>query len=190
MPFFKMSAFPKRKSESVSHSVMYSWLFAARWTVARQPPPSMEFSRQDYAVGCHSLLQGLFLTQEPNLGLPHCRHILYHLSHQGSLCSSKLGHKCGGGLVSKSCPTLCNPTDCSPPGSSVHRILQARILEWVAISFSRGSSRPRDWTCISCIAGGFFTSEESPDYKCYPLMTFISPRCFTSFLRWFMILWF
>ena len=46
----------------------------------------------------------------------------------------------------------------SPPGSSVHGILQARILEWVAISFSRGSSRPRDRTLFSCIAGGFFTS--------------------------------
>ena len=58
------------------------------------------------------------------------------------------------------CPILCNTLDCSPPGSSVHGILQARILEWVAISFSRGSSRPRDWKCISrvsCIAGGFFT---------------------------------
>ena len=49
-------------------------------------------------------------------------------------------------LGTKSCPTLCNPTDCSPPGSSVHGILQARILESVAISFSRGSSQPRDWT--------------------------------------------
>ena len=75
----------------------------------------------------------------------------------GKLCSSKLGHKCGGGLVSKLCPTLCNPTDCSPPGSSVHGILQARILEWVAILFSRGSSWPWDWTGLSCIAGGFFT---------------------------------
>ena len=46
--------------------------------------------------------------------------------------------------VAQSCPTLCNPMDCSLPGSSVHGILQARILEWVAISFSRGSSRPRD----------------------------------------------
>ena len=46
--------------------------------------------------------------------------------------------------------------DCSPPGSSVHGILQARILEWVAISFSRGSSRLRDQTQVSCIAGGFF----------------------------------
>ena len=48
---------------------------------------------------------------------------------------------------------------CSLPGFSVHRISQASILEWVAISFSRGSSRPRDRTLISCIAGGFFTTE-------------------------------
>ena len=54
------------------------------------------------------------------------------------------------------CPTLCNPVDCSPPGSSVHGILQARILEWVAISFSRGSSQPRDWIQVSCIAGRRF----------------------------------
>ena len=60
-------------------------------------------------------------------------------------------------LVAQSCPTLCNPTDCSPPGSSVHGILQARILEGVAISFSKGSSWTRDWTQISCTAGRFFT---------------------------------
>ena len=58
------------------------------------------------------------------------------------------------------CPTLCDPTDCSLPGSSVHGLFQARILERVAISFSRASSRPRDRThfsWVSCIAGGFFT---------------------------------
>ena len=60
-------------------------------------------------------------------------------------------------LVTQSCPTLCNPMDCSPPESSVHRIFQARILEWVAILFCRGSSPPRDWTRVLCIAGGFFT---------------------------------
>ena len=48
--------------------------------------------------------------------------------------------------------------DCSPPDSSVHGILQARILEWVAIPFSRGSSQPRDQTWVSCIAGRFFTN--------------------------------
>ena len=53
-------------------------------------------------------------------------------------------------LVTQSCPTLCDSMDCSPPGSSVRGILQARILEWVAIPFSRVSSRPRDWTQVSC----------------------------------------
>ena len=61
-------------------------------------------------------------------------------------------------LVSQSCPTLCNPMDCSPPGSSVHEIFQTRILEWVAISFSRGSSQPRDQTQVFCTAGRFFTN--------------------------------
>ena len=55
--------------------------------------------------------------------------------------------------VAQSCPTLCNPMDCSLPGFSLHGILQARVLEWVAISFSRGSSRPRDRTRVSCIPG-------------------------------------
>ena len=54
-------------------------------------------------------------------------------------------------LVAKSFPNLCDPMDSSTPGSSVHEISQARILEWVAISFSRGSSWPRDRTCIPCI---------------------------------------
>ena len=55
-------------------------------------------------------------------------------------------------LVAQSCPTLCNPMDCSPPDSSVHGILQARTLKWVAISCSWGSSPPRDWTHVSCIS--------------------------------------
>ena len=63
----------------------------------------------------------------------------------------------GGGLVTESCPT-CNPRGCSLPGSSVHGNLQARILEGVAISSSRGSSRPRNQTRVSCIAGRFFTN--------------------------------
>ena len=58
-------------------------LFATPWTVAYQAPPSMEFSRQEYWSG-HFLLQRIFLTQGSNPGLPHCRQMLYHLSHQGS----------------------------------------------------------------------------------------------------------
>ena len=52
---------------------------------------------------------------------------------------------------SQLCVTLCDPIDCSPPDSSVHGILQARILQWVAISSSRGSSQPKDGSCASCI---------------------------------------
>ena len=58
--------------------------------------------------------------------------------------------------VAQSCPTLCDPMDCSLPGSSLHGILQARVLEWVAIAFSRGSSWPRDRTWVSRIPGRRF----------------------------------
>ena len=65
-------------------------------------------------------------------------------------------------LCAQSCAqlylTLCDPLDCSPPGFSVHGMLQTRILEWVAISFSRGSYRPRDRSQVSCTAGRFFTN--------------------------------
>ena len=60
-------------------------------------------------------------------------------------------------LVTQLCLTLCDPMDCSQPGSSVHGIFQARILEWVAISSSRGSSQHRDQTQVSHIAGRLFT---------------------------------
>ena len=60
--------------------------------------------------------------------------------------------------VTQLCPTLCNPMVCSPPGSSVHGILQARILECIAIFFPRGSYQPRNQTLVSCIAGRFFTN--------------------------------
>ena len=62
-------------------------------------------------------------------------------------------------LVTQSCPTLCDSMDCSPSGSSVHGILQARVLEWVAMPSSRGSSQPRDRTWVFYIAGRFFTTE-------------------------------
>ena len=77
--------------------------------------------------------------------------------------------------------TLCDPMDCSPPGSSVHGILQARILEWVAISFSRGSSQPRDRTQVSCIAGRFFTIWATREAERGPLSSslfhLLAPPC-------------
>ena len=62
-------------------------------------------------------------------------------------------------VCAQSCLTLRDPMDCSPPGPFVHGISWARILEWVAISFSRGSSQPMAQTYFSCLAGGFFPTE-------------------------------
>ena len=94
-----------------------------------QAPLSMRFSRQEYCSGCHFLLQGIFPTQGSNPGLLHCRQMLYWLSYKGSpnIYTAK---------SPQSCPTLCDPIEGSPPGSPVHGILQARRLEWVAISSS------------------------------------------------------
>ena len=86
---------------------------------------------------------------------------------------------CGGGLVAKVLFNSCNPMDWSPPGSSVHGISQARILEWDAISFSRGSSQARDWTkslvllVIYCIAGRSFTdwAIREASYECSKMWT-------------------
>ena len=75
-----------------------------------------------------------------------CIIIIYMFIHMSHVC-----------LVNRSHPTTCDPMDCNPPGSSVHGILQARTLEWVAMPSSRGSSQPKNWTQISHIAGGFFT---------------------------------
>ena len=76
-------------------------------------------------------------------------------------------------LASKSCLTLCDPVDCSSPGSSAQGISQARIQEWIAISFSSGSSWPRYGTHISCLSGGFFTTESpgKPIRSC--ILTFV-----------------
>ena len=66
-------------------------------------------------------------------------------------------------LVAQLCPVRCDLMDCSTPGFSVHEILQARILKWVAIPFSRGSFWPRDWAWVSCIADRFFTKSPKQD---------------------------
>ena len=82
--------------------------------------------------------------------------------------------------VTHSCPTLCDPMDCSTPRSSVHGTLQVRTLEWVAISFSRVSSTPRDWTWVSCIAGIFFAIWATREAYIYPEEIIIEKDTFTS----------
>ena len=130
---------------------------------AHHAPPSMGFSRQEFWSGLPSPSPGDLLTQGLNPGLLHCRQMLYRLSHHRSLHISVYNWTIVEGDVNgfrfpfhskdnfvfastipvtaaakslQSCPTLWNPTDGSPPGSPVPGILQARTLEWVAISFS------------------------------------------------------
>ena len=159
-----------------------------------------DFLGKSTRVGCHFLLQGIFLTQGSNPGLPLCRQTLYHLSHQGrrprfNSCVRKirwrrdrlptpvfLGFPRGSAGKESACNAgdlgsipglgkspgkgegyqlqysgLENSMDCSLPSSSVHGIFQAIVLEWIAISFSRGSSQPRDQTQVSRIVDRRFT---------------------------------
>ena len=83
--------------------------------------------------------------------------------------------------VAQSCPTLWDPMDCSPSGSAIHGILQARVLEWVAISFSRSSSQPMDWTRVSCIVGRCFTISATTEVQ--PQAKFILIHCFILLRR-------
>ena len=101
-------------------------------------------------LGFHALLQGIFLTQKSN---PCLLHLLHWQADSLPFFTTSATWEHVKVKVAQSYPTLWNPMD-----YTVHGILQARILEWVAISFSRGSSQPRDQIQVSCITGGFFTS--------------------------------
>ena len=123
------------------------------WATGQQPRAfsfcCSRFERQGLAIQrCH-------LSPGPRGDLSHWFGLSQNIRHL--LCM--VFQLCGGGLVAKSCPTLVTPwaEACQAP-LSVHGILQARILEWVAISFSRGSSRPRNQTQVSCIACRFFSA--------------------------------
>ena len=92
-----------------------------------------------------------------------------HTTYFGLLCRLQTMHKekvWKNVLVAELCLTPWDPMGCSPPGFSVHVILQARILEWVAIPFSRGFSWPRDQTWVSCISGRFFTTWATKEAPC------------------------
>ena len=82
--------------------------------------------------------------------------------------------------VAQSCPTLCDPMDCSLPGSSAHGIFQTRVLEWVAISFSRGSSQPRDRTQVSCTAGRRFTVWATREFIDFLMMVILTGVRYSS----------
>ena len=129
--------------------------FATPWTAARQalcpsPTPGVHPNPCPLCQWCHPTVASTVVPSPPALSLSQHQGLFQWVRYSG--CKKK--EMCV--LVAQLCLTLCNPMDYSPSGSSVHEILQARILERVAVPFSRGSSRPRDQTQFSCTAGGFF----------------------------------
>ena len=124
------------------------WPFVIPWTVAHRLLCQWDSPGKNTGVGCHALLQGVFLTQGSNLGLLCLLHW-----QVGSLPLAPPGKS--KVLIAQSCLTLCDPMDCSASGSSVLGILQARILEWVAILFSRGffPTLPRVNSSIFLVVG-------------------------------------
>ena len=146
-------------------------------------------------MGYHFLLQGIFPTQGWNLCLLHWQADSLPLSHLGRRRTGQQGlyHLALGGEaicsweseseVPQLCPTLCDPMDCSIPGSSVHGIFRARVLEWVAMPFSRVSSQPRDQTQVSCIAGRLFIILATPwtaAHQAPPSMGFSRQECWSG----------
>ena len=123
------------------------------------PTRALESLRRNQHSYCMSLME--FMKQSSTQGGPHTSCVL---------C-----------VVAQSCPALCNSMDCSTPGSSVHGILQARILEWVAMPSSSRSSQPRARTQVSRIAGGFFTvwaTRKAPTYPREDFIFFLLKECF------------
>ena len=125
---------------------------AAPRTIARQAPLAMGFSRQEYWSGLSFPSPGDILIEPRS---PTLQAHAFPTELCRKLLSLPIVYPRPGSVsvkVTQSCPTLCDPMD-----YTVHGIFQAKILEWIAIPLSRGSSQPRDWTQVSCTAGRFFT---------------------------------
>ena len=142
-------------------------LVATPWTAAYQAPPPMGFSRQEYWSGLPYTMGYYSAIKRKAFESVLMRWMNLEPIIQSEVSQKEKDKYCilthaASTYSLQSCPTLCNPMDCSLPGSSVHGILQARILEWVAVPSSRGSSLPRDQTHISymspAFAGKFFTT--------------------------------
>ena len=129
----------------------FRWYFAeplSHGTDQPELPPHPSAAQLQY--GEHDIVECLFFK------------VVSSLSHSFHCLNFTVNYV----LVAQLCPTLCDPLACSSQGSSVHGILQARILEWIALPFSVGSSQPGDWTQVSHIAGGFFTIWATREAHC------------------------
>ena len=143
-------------------------LFVTPWTVAYQAPLFRQETSQARILEWVAMPSSRGSSQPKDRTLVSCisficKHILYHWATWEAWANTylngpqwvvpawMLGQLCLRAKTLQFYLTLCNPMGCSLPGPSIHGILLARILEWVAICFSRGSSQPRDQTRISCI---------------------------------------
>ena len=138
LQYYLCSTPPHQQTTSLLHLFSGLTLFLTAWQVSLHEIPSVT----------------PFSKLWPYLRFPGCSVFGSSTTFWGQAPSSSGLCVC---LVTQLCLTFCDPLDCSPPGSSVHGILQARILEWVAMPSSRGSSQLRDRTQVSLIAGKFFT---------------------------------
>ena len=141
-------------SEQERYSAIHRHVFILPQTpLSSRLPHNAQQSSMCYTVG-PCWLSILNVTVQTPFLTHHC---LSQSLFPYYICHSFFIEKVKESEVAQSCLTLCNPLDCSLPGSSIHGIFQARLLEWIAISFSRRSSQPRDWTQVSCIEGRRFT---------------------------------
>ena len=149
-------------SNSTSDTIEWMKNRLSIWNLVNNPHFRILFSLHLYRAVWSTSIEG-------------CQLILYKSNIKNMFKMKLFSSKMCGAQSPQSCPTLCDPMDCSPPGSSVHGILQARILEWVAMPSSRGSSWPRDQTGVSCNVGGFFThfTWEVPVAKCAVSIAFV-----------------
>ena len=166
MPFSSSNTLHSAETLSSPESLVSLVMSHNSWRYEKQSFSSRGLFRRGLKFICahHHSITGIYILPSAK------RKCMVPRSHQIKGVPHKNGTVCSAYITSaplmcvhilKSCLTLCDPIGYSPPGSSGHGISQARILEWVAISFSRGPWRPRDrnhTTCVSCLVGRFFTS--------------------------------
>ena len=141
----------------IGHPGFIFWLSHTHWVSSiKTVALSLRFPHVKHEWWSPPLVVLCVNTVKPDIWLNTTQMLIWrYFADVASICSQLLLSQ-SESEVAQSCPTLCDPMDCSLPGSSVHGIFQARVLEWVVISFSSRSSQPRDQTWVSHIAGRWY----------------------------------